>query len=316
MNRLPMAVAALAVAVFALLSTGPIASQDPPGSITLAIGAAALSPLGVRFANGDDHGHAPLYGGDQFDRGDFDTGFGLGAALGYRFRTFRVAAEYAVMDHFRYRGNANYPTGGDVQPTRASLAMRRLLLIAGADLPSLGWGESGPGTSPSTSPDTFPGTSAGTSPGVSPGTSPGVSPATLSITPYVVAGVGLTRYDLTDYIQWFPHHDDPSGYLRRGPGGEVPYTSLPRGTGQSFSWTLGAGVTIPVGARTGLDIGYRFFDGGELATDAGDIAIARYLEDGARNHFAVAVNPTVARFRSHELAIALRFVPGAAQSPR
>ncbi|MXW16542.1 MAG: outer membrane beta-barrel protein [Gemmatimonadetes bacterium] len=127
--------------------------------------------------------------------------------------------------------------------------------------------------------------------------------------PWVGAGMGANRYHLTDYIQRFPNPDDPSGHLRRGPGGEVPYTSLPPGTGPGFAWMLAAGLTVPLGAAALLDFGYRYTDTGHIGTAIGDIEVVRYNEDGGRRLLQIAINQTIADLRLHSLTATLRWLP-------
>ncbi|MCY3839846.1 MAG: SRPBCC domain-containing protein [Gammaproteobacteria bacterium] len=60
-------------------------------------------------------------------------------------------------------------------------------------------------------------------------------------------GANGGRLTLTHtYVQEFPDPDDPTGYLRRGPGGEIPFTAVPDGTGRTLTWTLTVGVAVPV----------------------------------------------------------------------
>ena len=94
---------------------------------------------------------------------------------------------------------------------------------------------------------------------------------------------------MSGYVQRFPEPDDPQGSLRRGPGGEVPFTALPGGSGRNFTWMLTAGVAIPVGGNIQLDLSYRYTDAGEIRTDIGDIAIVRYREDGTRREIPVQI---------------------------
>ena len=127
--------------------------------------------------------------------------------------------------------------------------------------------------------------------------------------PWMGAGVGANRYHLTDYIQRFPNPDDPSGHLRRGTDGEVPYTSLPPGTGHGLAWMLAAGLTVPLGGTALLDFGYRYTDAGRIGTAIGDIEVVRYNEDGNRRLLRIAINPTVADIRLHSLTASLRWLP-------
>ena len=127
--------------------------------------------------------------------------------------------------------------------------------------------------------------------------------------PWVGAGLGANRYHLTHYNQRFPNPDDPSGRLRRGPNGEVPYTSLPPTTGHGFAWMLAAGLTVPLGGDALLDLGYRYTDAGRIGTAVGDIEVVRYNEDGSRRLLLVTINPTIADLRLHSLTATLRWLP-------
>ncbi len=121
------------------------------------------------------------------------------------------------------------------------------------------------------------------------------------------AGIGITDYRLSGYVQRFPGPDDPQGSLRRGPSGEVPFTALPGGSGRNFTWMLTAGVAVADSPSIRLDPSYRYTDAGEIRTDAGDIAIVRYREDGARREIPVRINETFADYRIHSLLVVLRF---------
>ena len=127
--------------------------------------------------------------------------------------------------------------------------------------------------------------------------------------PWVGAGLGANRYRLTHYIQRFPNPGDPSGSLRRGSSGEVPYTSLPPTTGHGFSWMLTAGLTVPLGGDALLDFGYRYTDAGRIGTATGDIEVVRYNEDGSRRLLLITINPTIADLRLHSLTATLRWFP-------
>ncbi|MCY3599682.1 MAG: hypothetical protein OXN85_06900 [Gemmatimonadetes bacterium] len=122
-------------------------------------------------------------------------------------------------------------------------------------------------------------------------------------------GLGVNRYHLSDYVQRFPNPDDSSGRLRRGPGGEVPSTSLPEGTGYGFTWMLAAGLTVPLGGDLLLDFGYRYTDAGRIGTSVGDVEVVRYGEDGSRQLRRITINPTIADLRHHTLTATLRWLP-------
>ena len=125
--------------------------------------------------------------------------------------------------------------------------------------------------------------------------------------PFLGAGLGITDYRLGGYVQHFPEPDDPQGSLRRGPGGETPFTGLSAGSGRNFTWMLTAGVAIAVSGSIHLDLSYRYADAGEVRTDAGDIAVVRYREDGTRRETPVRINGTSAAYRTHSLLAAIRF---------
>ena len=127
--------------------------------------------------------------------------------------------------------------------------------------------------------------------------------------PWAGAGLGANRYHLTHYIQRFPSPDDPSGHLRRGSNGEVPYTSLPPTTGHGFARMLGAGLTVALGGDAMLDFGYRYTDAGRIGTATGDIEVVRYNEDGSRRLLLITINPTIAELRRHSLTATLRWLP-------
>ncbi|MDE2794550.1 MAG: outer membrane beta-barrel protein [Gemmatimonadota bacterium] len=126
--------------------------------------------------------------------------------------------------------------------------------------------------------------------------------------PWVGTGLGANRYHLADYIQRFPNPDDPSGHLRRGSNGEIPYTSLPPSTGHGFAWMLAAGLAVPLGRDVLLDFGYRYTDAGRIGTAIGDIEVVRYNEDGSRRLLLVTINPTLADLRLHSLTATLRWL--------
>ena len=69
---------------------------------------------------------------------------------------------------------------------------------------------------------------------------------------------------------------------------------------------LTAGIAIPIGGSTHLDLSYRYTDLGEIRTDVGDIAIVRYREDGARREIPVRIDETAADHRTHALLVGLR----------
>ena len=227
----------------------------------------------TRFADDKDSGHAALYGSkNTFDAGEVDHGLQFHLAAGTRLPyRLRAELELGFARDLKWRGNANYRNSGERQPSRARLDTRQLLLAGFHDFQ--GW-------------ELVPG---------------------LRIQPFLGAGLGYTDYRLRHYIQRFPEPDNPQGYLRPGPGGEIPSTALPRGSGQNFTWMLTAGLAIPVRSNIHLDLSYRYTDAGEIRTDTGDITFVRYRENGTRREIVVPINRTTADYRTRSLLAVLRF---------
>ena len=237
------------------------------------VGVALIRSQDTRFADGEDAGHAALYGSeDLFDAGALDDGPQLHLAAGVRLPyRLRARLEFGLARDLDWRGSTNYRASGERQPSRARVDTRQLLLAAFHDFQ--GW-EIAPGC---------------------------------RAQPFLGAGLGVTDYRLSGYVQRFPEPDNPERSLRRGPGGAIPFTALPEGRGQSFTWMLTAGVAIPLSGGIHLDLSYRYTDAGEIRTDTGDIAIVRYREDGTRREIRVPINETAADHRTHALLAALRF---------
>ena len=259
-----------AVSALALPATGTNVVGTTP---YLSLGIAQLRSQHTRFVDGEDAGHAALYGSEErFDAGALDDALRFHLAAGVRLpHRLRAQLEFGLARALDWRGNTNYRDSGEHQPSEASVDTRQVLLAGFHDFP--GWKLA----------------------------------SGRRIQPYLGAGLGFTTYRLGDYVQRFPEPDDPAGYLRRGPDGEIPFTALPGGRGRNFTWMLTAGVTIPISGSTHLDLSYRYTDAGEIRTDTGDIAIVRYREDGTRREIAVPINETSADHRTHALLVALRF---------
>ncbi len=239
----------------------------------LSVGVALIRSQNARFADGEDAGHAALYGNEKlFDAGAVGNGLQFQLAAGVRLPyQLRAQLEFGLARDLDWRGNTNYRASGERQPSEARLDARQLLLAGFHDFP--GW-EIAPGR---------------------------------RARPFLGAGFGITDYRLSGYVQRFPEPDDPQGPLRRGPGDEIPFTALPRGSGRNVTWMLTAGVAIPMGGSTHLELSYRYTDAGEIRTDVGDIAIVRYRENGTRREIPVQINETLADHRTHSLLAALRF---------
>ena len=254
----------------ALLATG---ANDVGTAPYLGLGMALIRSRDTRFVDGEDAGHAALYGSEErFDAGGLDNALEFHLAAGVRLpRRLRAQLEFGLARALDWRGNTNYRNSGERQPSEASVDTRQFLLAGFHDL--AGWKLA----------------------------------SGRRVQPFLGAGLGITNYRLGDYVQRFPEPDAPDGYLRRGPDGEVPFTALPGGRGRNFTWMLTAGVAIPIGGSTHLDLSYRYTDAGEIRTDIGDITIVRYREDGTRREIVVPINETSSDHRTHALLAALRF---------
>ena len=239
----------------------------------LSAGVALIRSQDTRFVDGEDSGHAALYGNEElFDAGAVGNALQFHLAVGARLPyQLRAQLELGLARDLDWRGNTNYPGSGEHQPSEARLDTRQLLLSGFHDFP--GW-EIAPGR---------------------------------RARPYLGAGLGITDYRLGGYVQRFPEPVDSQGYLRRGPGGEIPSTTLAGGSGQNFTWMLTAGIAIPIGGSTDLDLSYRYTDAGEIRTDIGDIAVVRYREDGTRREIPIPINETSADYRIHSFLVVLRF---------
>lgn len=266
----------------------PAAASDPsPASTTappldaesaaqsapyLSLGVALIRSRDTRFVDGEDAGHAALYGSEQlFDAGTIDDGlrFQLAAGVHLPYR-LRAQVELGLARALDWRGNTNYRNSGKRQPSEASLDTRQLLLAGFHDFP--GW-ELATGH---------------------------------RARPFLGAGLGITDYRLSGYVQRFPEPANPQGSLRRGPGGEIPFTALPTGSGQNFTWMWTAGIAVAISGSTHLDLSYRYTDAGEIRTDVGDIAIVRHRADGTRREIPVRINATSADDRTHAWLVSLR----------
>ena len=253
-----------------LLAAAPQAARYSP---YLSLGTALVRAEGARYVDGDDGGQAALYGGQGlFDAGAFKTGLQVNLAAGIRLRSgLRAQLEAGLPRAFDWRGNTNYRRGGKHQPSAATLDAWQLVLAGLYDFP--GW-TLGSGR---------------------------------TARPYLGAGAGVTGYQVSGYVQRFPDPDDPDGYLRRGPGGEIPFTGVPDGAGRTFAWTLTAGIAVPVLDTALLDLSYRYTNAGEIETDVADVTIVRYRADGTRRDITVPINATKVDHRTHTLAMSLRF---------
>ncbi len=239
------------------------------------IGLVRILPADARFSDAEkpDSNLPLLYGGnpDLFTDGKL-TGTHLSVGLGYRFfNSLRGQVEFSTAGNLNFKGNANYSKSGDRQPSMAKINIRQLLLVGFYDFPER------------------------------------KVVSDIQLQPYLGLGAGYTNYRLKDFVQRFPDPDNPEGYLRRGPNGEIPYTRLPQGSGQEFTYMFSTGMVIPVTDRMKLDLSYRYTDAGEIRTDIDDITIVRYGEDGSRREIPVKIDETVADFKTQALLVTLRY---------
>ena len=260
---------------FADPAAGPLAAEAPAAGLVpyLSVGAGVVRSEGARFRDGRDSGNATLYGsGETFDAGAVESGLHARLAAGVRMPSgLRVQLEAGRARSLDWRGSTNYRRAGMLQPSDAVLDTWQLLLAGLHEFPA--W-DLGPRR---------------------------------AVRPFVGAGVGITGFRVSGYVQRFPDPDDPNGYLRKGPGDEIPFTALPGGSGRNLTWMLTVGVAIPVREDVHLDLGYRYADAGEIGTDVGEITIVRYREDGTRRDIPVKVNETSADYRTRSLLATLRF---------
>ena len=174
----------------------PAVGADSAGNVPyLSLGMSLIRSRDARFVDGEDAGHAALYGSEErFDAGAVDNGLRFHLAAGVRLPSEqRVQLEFGLARALDWRGNTNYRNSGEHQPSEARLDTRQLLLAGFHDFP--GWALA----------------------------------SGRRVRPFLGAGLGVTDYRLSGYVQRFPEPDDPRGYLRRGPGGEIPFTALPPG---------------------------------------------------------------------------------------
>ena len=178
----------------------PASGANSAGNVPyLSLGMALVRSRDTRFVDGEDAGHAALYGNEElFDAGAVDSGLRFHLAAGVRLPSEqRVQVEFGLAHALDWRGSTNYRNSGEHQPSDARLDTRQLLLAGFHDF--TGW-----------------------------------APASgRRVRPFLGAGLGVTDYRLSGYVQRFTEPDDPSGYLRRGPGGEIPFTALPGEAGRN-----------------------------------------------------------------------------------
>ena len=88
----------------------------------LNLGMAWVRGEGARFVDGEDTGHAALYGSEQlFDTGSIDDGLQFRLAAGVHLpHRLRAQLELGLARAFDWRGSANYRNSGEHQPSKAA----------------------------------------------------------------------------------------------------------------------------------------------------------------------------------------------------
>ncbi|MYI45098.1 MAG: hypothetical protein F4123_01675 [Gemmatimonadetes bacterium] len=252
----------------------PSAPEETALEPYMVVGFGIIRSATTRFSDGHDSGHYALYGSeDLFDVGAFATGLQGRLAVGAKVPSrLRVQLELSLARRLGYRGNTNYLIAGEQQPSEAKLDAWQLLLAGFYDLP--GWT-------------------------LDPGR---------EVRPFLGVGAGINTYRLSGYVQRFPDPVDPNGRLRRGPGGEIPYTAIPGGRGRNLSWMLAAGLAVPlVEGSIQFVLSYRYAGLGEIQTDIGEMTVVRYRNDGTWGENLIRINQTAANLSAHSLLAAVAF---------
>ena len=108
--------------------------------------------------------------------------------------------------------------------------------------------------------------------------------------PFVGAGVGISRIELDDMRVDFP----------------ITFVMLPGGSRTNFTWMLTAGLATPLGERTTLDLAWRHTDAGTVETGRGTgRTICR--SEGCNLASDYHVPETRADLKSHGLHLSLRY---------
>lgn len=90
-----------------------------------------------------------------------------------------------------------------------------------------------------------------------------LGPATWRVRPFVAAGAGAARNEVDEVTYAFPGIAPGAVTITQG------------GSHTDFAWTASAGLAMPLGRSSVLDLTVRYSDLGELRTDAGEATIVR-----------------------------------------
>ncbi len=252
----------------ALCSLAAVGQTSTDNGIYLSVGVAPMFSEDTLFVDGGrpDSDLPQLYGrADIYTDSRINTGMMAHAGAGYRFNSqLRAQVEFNMSHGLSLYGNTNYLHAGESQPASAELDLRQFLLSGFYDFPSLQHASG------------------------------------LRVRPYLGAGIGVSDYDLKNFVQTFPA-------LQQGADGGIALTRLPDGDGQEFVYMLSAGIVVPLTPRAELDLGYRYTDMGEIKTDVGAITIERYRQDGSRRpDFSVSIDETLAELKTHAVLVSFR----------
>ena len=111
------------------------------------------------------------------------------------------------------------------------------------------------------------------------------------LNPFIGGGVGLAQIDIDE--------------TRMGHPEARTTTIVPGGRTTNFGWMLAAGVAMPLGETTTLDVEWRYMDSGTVETgrDQGRVV----WRDGSREPFLLDLAETRANLRSHGLHVSVRY---------
>ena len=102
----------------------PAVGADSAGNVPyLSLGMSLIRSRDARFVDGEDAGHAALYGSEErFDAGAVDNGLRFHLAAGVRLPSEqRVQLEFGLARALDWSGNTNYRNSGEHQPSEARL---------------------------------------------------------------------------------------------------------------------------------------------------------------------------------------------------
>ena len=204
---------------------------------------------------GHFYGCGPGVDGAPFSSlGDFGTIAGIEIGIGHVVSpVLRVDASAQFRPRFSFEGHSNY-IRQHPRTVSADASSFSAMLSAYADLPGLGVPRLGP------------------------------------FSPFVGAGIGLSRIDIDDMRLDFP----------------ITVVTLPGGNRTNFAWMLTAGLSTSLGERMTLDLAWRYTDSGPVETGRGTGRTACRTE-GCGRASNYEVPETRARLATHGLHLSIRY---------